>query len=210
MDALERANEIRSKRAAFKRDLKAGRASLPEALMDPPEWLQAAKVADVLRARPKLGPVKTSQILAACRIAPAKTVGGLSDRQRAELVVLIGRIREGRTGGHWGPKGACPDAQHMRAQARANGTRLDRAAVKAQIRSGETTVAAVLREPPPCAASMTIFDLLKSQARWGKSRTASFLRVVNIPEGRQLSGRPDMSLTARQRDLIIDALTRDA
>jgi hypothetical protein len=61
----------------------------------------------------------------------------------------------------------------MRALAGANGTRLDRSAVKAQILAGETTVADVLREPPACAASMTIFDLLMSQERWGKSRTAS-------------------------------------
>jgi hypothetical protein len=86
MDALERANEIRTKRAEFKRDLKAGRASLPEALMDPPDWLETAKVIDMLRACPKLGPVKVDKILATCRMSRSKTVGGITDRQRAELV----------------------------------------------------------------------------------------------------------------------------
>jgi hypothetical protein len=208
MDALERANEIRSKRAAFKRDLKAGRDSLPDALMNPPDWLRTAKVLDVLLACPKLGPVKVNKVLATCRMSRTKTVGGITDRQRSELVSFIGRIREGRPSG--GGLIIGMDSQRTRALAGANEARLGRSAVKAQILAGETTVADVLREPVASVASMTIFDLLMSQERWGKSRTASFLRIVNIPEGRQLSGRPDVSLTARQRNLIIDVLARDA
>jgi hypothetical protein len=206
MDALERANEIRRKRAAFKRDLKAGRASLPEALMDPPDWLETAKVLDMLLACPKVGPVKVNRILASCRMSRSKTVGGITDRQRAELVSFIGRIRKGRPGGGF-PVGM--DTQRTRALAGANKARLARSSMKAQIRAGETTVADILREPPAGAASMTISDLLMSQERWGQSRTASLLRSVDIPEGRQLSGGPDVSLTARQRGLIIDALARD-
>jgi hypothetical protein len=86
------------------------------------------------------------------------------------------------------------DAQRTRALAGANKARLARSSMKAQILAGETTVADILREPPACAASMTISDLLMSQERWGQSRTASLLRSVDIPEGKQLSGRPDVSL----------------
>jgi hypothetical protein len=74
------------------------------------------------------------------------------------------------------------DSQRTRALAGANKARLGRSAVKAQILAGETTVADVLRKPPACVASMTIFDLLMSQERWGKSRTARLLRIVDIPE----------------------------
>jgi hypothetical protein len=38
---------------------------------------------------PKVGPVKAARMLAQCRIAHAKTLGGLSDRQRAALIDLV-------------------------------------------------------------------------------------------------------------------------
>ena len=54
--------------------------------MDPPEYVQTAKVIDMLMAVPKYGRVKTNRILTNCRISPSKTIGGLSERQRSELV----------------------------------------------------------------------------------------------------------------------------
>ena len=91
MDALARANQIRVKRAQLKRDLKAGRHSIHQLLLDPPEYVETAKVFDMLLAVPKYGRVKVNKILAHCRIAPSKTVGGLSERQRGELVSLLHR-----------------------------------------------------------------------------------------------------------------------
>ena len=55
-------------------------------LLDPPEYLQTAKVFDLLLAVPKYGRVKVNRILTHCRISPSKTIGGLSQRQRNELV----------------------------------------------------------------------------------------------------------------------------
>jgi hypothetical protein len=86
MDALKRANDIRSSRARLKKDLKAGKASIHALLLDPPEYVMTAKVFDMLLAVPKYGRVKTNRILNQCRISPSKTIGGLSERQRAELV----------------------------------------------------------------------------------------------------------------------------
>ncbi len=91
MDALQRANEIRSRRAQLKRDLKAGRASIHNLLLDPPEWVETAKVFDMLLAVPKYGRVKANKILTTCRISPSKTIGGLSQRQRDELVASLRR-----------------------------------------------------------------------------------------------------------------------
>ena len=91
MDALPRANEIRSRRAQLKRDLKAGRASIHNLLLDPPEWVETAKVFDMLLAVPKYGRVKANKILMTCRISPSKTIGGLSQRQRDELVIALRR-----------------------------------------------------------------------------------------------------------------------
>jgi len=89
MEALRRANDIRSKRAQLKRDLKASKVKIQTLLMDPPEHVLTAKVIDMLMAVPKYGRVKTNRILNQCRISPSKTIGGLSERQRAELVTQL-------------------------------------------------------------------------------------------------------------------------
>ncbi|MGI8440827.1 MAG: integration host factor, actinobacterial type [Thermoleophilaceae bacterium] len=91
MDALQRANEIRSERARLKRDLKAGRKQIHGLLLGPPEYLQTAKVFDLMLAVPKYGRVKVNRILNQCRISPSKTLGGLSERQRNELVSYLQR-----------------------------------------------------------------------------------------------------------------------
>jgi hypothetical protein len=91
MDALQRANEIRTKRAQLKRDLKAGRHSIHKLLLTPPDYVETAKVVDMLLAVPKYGRVKVDKILRQCKISPSKTVGGLSERQRNELVSMLRR-----------------------------------------------------------------------------------------------------------------------
>jgi S13-like protein len=91
MEALRRANRIRSKRAQLKRDLKAGKVKVQTLLLDPPEYLLTAKVFDMLLAVPKYGRVKANRVLNQCRISPSKTIGGLSERQRAELVSQLRR-----------------------------------------------------------------------------------------------------------------------
>ena len=91
MAALQRANEIRTRRARLKRDLKAGRAQIHGLLLDPPEYLLTAKVFDMLLAVPKYGRVKVNKVLVQCRISPSKTIGGLSQRQRTELVSMLRR-----------------------------------------------------------------------------------------------------------------------
>ncbi len=91
MDALARANLIRTERAQLKRDLKAGRLSIHTLLLKPPEYVETAKVFDMMLAVPKYGRVKVNKILTNCRISPSKTIGGLSERQRSELVSLLRR-----------------------------------------------------------------------------------------------------------------------
>src|ERR1700710_1485620 len=89
LDAPKRANDIRTRRAQLKRDLKGGRVSIHQLLTSPPEYVETAKVFDMLLAVPKYGRVKVNKILVHCRIAPSKTIGGLSERQRSELISLL-------------------------------------------------------------------------------------------------------------------------
>lgn len=90
-EALARANAIRTRRARLKKDLKEGRASIGPVLLDPPDFVATAKVFDLLLALPRYGRVKVEKVLTHCRIAPSKTVGGLSQDQRAALLGLLGR-----------------------------------------------------------------------------------------------------------------------
>jgi hypothetical protein len=60
-------------------------------LLDPPDWVLSAKAFDMILAVPKYGRVKANKILNVCRISPSKTIGGLSERQRAELVSMLRR-----------------------------------------------------------------------------------------------------------------------
>ena len=91
MEALKRANEIRVRRAQLKKDLKSG-TQIEEILRDPPEYVATAKVFDILMAVPKFGRVKAARFLNQCRISQSKTVGGLSERQRHELIDLFDRV----------------------------------------------------------------------------------------------------------------------
>jgi S13-like protein len=91
MEALRRANDIRVRRAQLKKDLKNGHVEIEEILRRPPEYVETAKVFDMLMAVPKFGRVKAARFLNQCRISQSKTVGGLSERQRAELVGLLRR-----------------------------------------------------------------------------------------------------------------------
>lgn len=87
--ALARANAIRVKRAALKRDLKAGDRQLADVLHRPADWVMTAKVHDLLLCVPGIGAVKAARMLQQCRVSGSKTVGGLSDRQRIELVAQL-------------------------------------------------------------------------------------------------------------------------
>ncbi len=47
----------------------------------------------MLMAVPKFGRVKAARLLNQCRISQSKTVGGLSDRQRHELIDLFNTVK---------------------------------------------------------------------------------------------------------------------
>lgn len=87
--ALQRANEIRLARADLKKRLAAGERRLDELLREAPEFAHGAKIYDLLLAVPKLGPVRARHLLAHYRISETKTLGGLSERQRSELIAFF-------------------------------------------------------------------------------------------------------------------------
>lgn len=91
MEALQYGNWIRTQRAQLKKDLKYGSASIYVLLLEPPEYIETMKVFDLLLSVPKYGRVKVNKVLQVCRISPSKTISGLSERQRAELISMLRR-----------------------------------------------------------------------------------------------------------------------
>lgn len=116
LDALQRANRIRSARAELKRDITdrgAARgatlvASILEAACEPNgtvsyldphgigrrlvldvELVDTMKVYDLILVIRGCGHVKVRKLLNALNVSPSKTVGGLTNRQRLELVSML-------------------------------------------------------------------------------------------------------------------------
>lgn len=94
-EALRKGNRIRGWRAELKRQIAAGEASLPELILNPPADLETAKVRELLMAVPKVGPVKADAMLRSVRTIATKTFGGLTPRQREELVAELERYLTG-------------------------------------------------------------------------------------------------------------------
>jgi hypothetical protein len=95
--------------------------------------------------------------------------------------------------------------QHLRALEHANRVRLKRAALKRAVQSGSVGVANVIRTCPWEAETMSVGELLRSQRRWGRTRTRKFLVSLALNENREL-GR----LTARQRTVLSSELEAKA
>lgn len=89
MEALRRANDVRSERARLKEQLRNREISITEILDNPPECVHTAKVFDLVLAVPKYGRVKASKLLERCRVSSSKTVNGLTPRQRKELLDML-------------------------------------------------------------------------------------------------------------------------
>lgn len=91
-EALLLANHVRRWRAERKVEIKARRTSVSALIALPAQEIETMKILDLILRAPKVGRVKAMRMLNRAGIAPSKTVGGLSDRQRAELLSLLGMI----------------------------------------------------------------------------------------------------------------------
>lgn len=101
-EALKRANRIRTVRGELKRRIKYDptyRLLAAAIYNDTDELgleagiLDTMKVYELLIAGAKLGRVKVNAALTRARTSPSKSVGGLTERQREELVVELGLMR---------------------------------------------------------------------------------------------------------------------
>jgi NMD protein affecting ribosome stability and mRNA decay len=87
--ALIKANEIRHERAVLKRDIRAGRQKLAPLLLNPPSYLETAKIIEFVLAVPRIGPLKANRILSRSRVSPGRTFRGASPHQRRTIVAEL-------------------------------------------------------------------------------------------------------------------------
>lgn len=86
LDALEKANRTRVIRSHLKHDLKTGQVEAWPIIDDPGDELLTMHLYDLLLAVPRYGPHKATRLMVGVGVARGKTLGGLTDRQRAMLV----------------------------------------------------------------------------------------------------------------------------
>ncbi len=110
MRSLALANEIRTRRAELKEDLKAGRVLLADALLSDEDWLQTMRIRELLLATPGIGPVKAQRALRLCWMNPSTRVSATTRKNRLKLLEhLAERHPAAETG--WG-SGVTPPNEH--------------------------------------------------------------------------------------------------
>lgn len=89
MDALAKANKVRLDRAAFKRMVSARNEQLSKALLNPPDFILSAPIAELLRSQPRWGYSKVRKFLAMYAIFENRKVRDLTTRQRQLLAAAL-------------------------------------------------------------------------------------------------------------------------
>lgn len=88
--ALEKARETRARRADLRGKLATGEVKFSELLEISDTAATKMKVSAAVKALSGYGPAKTEKLMAELGIAPDRRIGGLGDRQKAELAEILG------------------------------------------------------------------------------------------------------------------------
>jgi hypothetical protein len=91
MSALSKAQEMRSKRADLRQKLKDGDVSIQEILEAGDSIVSKMRVSYLLESLPRIGKVKTKQIMDEIGISQLRRVQGLGSRQKAALLSRLAR-----------------------------------------------------------------------------------------------------------------------
>lgn len=90
--ALKKAQQMRSKRAALRREIKAGRLTLAEALeRTDDEIIGKMRVKYLLESLPQVGKITAAKIMDEVAIDEVRRVQGLGNRQKAELLQKLAK-----------------------------------------------------------------------------------------------------------------------
>jgi len=96
--ALDRANHVRTARAALKRRLRAGEVAAAETILRSSRDTDTMTVGELLLSQRGWGPRRSSNMLRSVSLSEGKTLGSLTERQRVMLAaVLSSRENKERT-----------------------------------------------------------------------------------------------------------------
>lgn len=96
IDALQKANGVRHRRAELKVLLKTDATHVFHVLAQPPEYALSMKVGDLLCAVKGVGPVKSGKVLNMVPLSPSKRLGSMTDHQRGKLANELRRAYSAR------------------------------------------------------------------------------------------------------------------
>lgn len=90
-EALDKGNTVRLARAELRRGIASGMKDVINVVSMPPDYALKMTVHDALMSQHGWGEAKTKQMLYACHISEVRTLGNMTDRQRAELARRLRR-----------------------------------------------------------------------------------------------------------------------
>jgi hypothetical protein len=89
MQALQRANEVRLARASLKRGIGVGAVSVGEVILTCPWEAASMSIAELLTSQRRWGTSRCSKFLLGIGMPETKTVGSMTERQRALLAAMV-------------------------------------------------------------------------------------------------------------------------
>jgi outer membrane murein-binding lipoprotein Lpp len=95
--ALSRANQVRLARAALKKRILRGELSARDVILESPWEASSMSARDLLMSQSGWGLTRARRVLAEVPLSETKTVGSLTQRQRAALAALLVPARRGGT-----------------------------------------------------------------------------------------------------------------
>ena len=103
--ALDVANAVRSRRAALKRSVAAGKLDAAEVILRCPSEVRTMVIQDLLMTQHSWGRVRSRRLLSAIPLSEGKTIGSMTERQRRTLAALLVLRSEARELGRSGSRG---------------------------------------------------------------------------------------------------------
>ena len=89
MQALAEANRVRLARAELKRDIADGCRTVAEVVLECPWETDSMSIGDLLMAQHRWGRTRCRRFLAELPMLETKTIGSMTDRQRALLAAQL-------------------------------------------------------------------------------------------------------------------------
>ena len=89
LEALSLANQVRSDRAALKREIYRGETTVAEVLADPPAFLARMPIGELIRAQALWGPTRSRKLLRRADVRETRRIGELTERQRGLITELL-------------------------------------------------------------------------------------------------------------------------